>query len=127
LAVFVDALFPFRAPVLDFEIGAVVALERASIGHRRNPPGSGSSRYFHEWGTTAIIARRRRDAQSLRPLDTRPGMRVVPRAEPSVSTHGHRARRGNLAGAVAGRVVVAVVLQEQQNEFDVPERRHAQL
>jgi hypothetical protein len=35
-----------------------------------------------------IVARSRRDAQSFRPLDTRPGMRVVTRPEPSVSTHG---------------------------------------
>src|SRR5215210_5421685 len=35
-----------------------------------------------------IVARSRRDAQSLRPLDIRPGMRVVTRPEPSVSTHG---------------------------------------
>src|SRR4029450_9457489 len=88
-------------PYLDFEIGAVIALKRAStdgtgrldaarqsrvgqraqdvihrlvghrrepgetdgrptptiagdrIGHRRHPPGPGSSRYFHRWGTTA--------------------------------------------------------------------------
>src|SRR5215211_6760941 len=61
------------------------AIAGDQIGH---PPGSGSSRCCHIWGTTAISSPEGGAMHSLQPLDTRPGMRALTRAEPSVSTHG---------------------------------------
>ena len=71
------------------------------IGHRPPPSWIGILAMFSYMGNDCnIVARRWRDAQSLRPLDTRPGMRAGTRAEPSVSTHGRR-DVANVAGAVA--------------------------
>src|SRR5215211_5313140 len=59
------------------------------IGHRPPPSWIGILAMLSYMGNVCnIVARSRRDAQSLQPLDTRPGMRALTRAEPSVSTHG---------------------------------------